>query len=410
MIMQKTIKERGKKMKLLSTIRVKLLYIVSDHLRLPPTETLEGDGACEKIGDYCKKKGYTHALVVTDKEIMKLGVPCNMLTSLKQAGIAYTIYDGVLPNPTLRMSQEASMMGKKNKADIIIAFGGGSSIDCAKLTAATITNTKPIKKLIGILKVRKEPVPIIAVPTTAGTGSEISVGAVISDDATHKKSLMISPKIVPALAVLDGRTMVGLPPYLTAITGFDALTHAVEAFIGRHRHQEGKAHAKQAVVGIYRHLKRAFDTGSDIEARSALSLASYHAGKAMNKCGLGYAHAFGHRLTEFYDLPHGLAVGMVLPHVLDMSRKESQKSLSELAIACKLGDASEPERHLAEKFISWVSGLYRECGLPQKVDKLSRSDYHLIIKEAFQEADATYPVPRYFTKNDAYDLLDRLSP
>ena len=276
------------------------------------------------------------------------------------------------------------------------------------MAAAAITNKKPIEKLVGLFKVRKKPLPIIAVPTTSGTGSEISMGAVISDDTTHQKKLMITPKIIPRLAVLDGQTTLGLPPYLTAISGFDALTHAVEAYVSLHYNEEGKTYAKHAVIGIYRNLQRAFENGSDIDARNSLSLASYHAGKAMNKCGLGYAHAFGHRLTELYHLPHGLAVGMVLSHVLDISRKEAQKPLSDLSIACNIGDSSEPAMQLAEKFVTWVSDLYRECGLPLTLDKLSQSDYDLIIKEAFKEAHAIYPVPKYFTKRDAYKLLDRL--
>lgn len=397
-------------MKAISIIRVKLLFAIAEILKLPFTEILEGDGACEKIGDFCKENRYKNALVITDKDILKLGIPDNMLDSLERSGIQYSIYDGVLPNPTISMSKEASILGKKNKVDVIIGFGGGSSIDCAKLTAASITNNKSIEKLIGILKVRKQPLPIIAVPTTAGTGSEISVGAVISDDASHRKDLMITPKIVPRLAVLDGRTMLGLPPRLTAVTGFDALTHAVEAYIGWHENEEGKSYAKKAVVAIYNNLKRAFENGSDIEARNALSLASYHAGKAMNKCGLGYAHAFGHRLTEFYDLPHGLAVGMTLPHVLHISRKEAQKPLRDLSIACEIGNSSEPAAQLAEKFINWVFDLYRECNLPINLDKLNQADYPLIIKEAFKEAHNTYPVPKYFTINDACELLGRLKP
>jgi alcohol dehydrogenase len=308
------------------------------------------------------------------------------------------------------MSKEAATIGKTNNVDVVIAIGGGSPIDCAKLTSAAITSKKTINNLIGILKVKQMPLPLIAVPTTAGTGSEVSAGAVISDDVTHMKFIMISPKIVPNLAVLDGETMTGLPKQWTAGTGFDALTHAVEAYIGFHYNADAKRSASEAVAAINKYLKRAYDNGSDIEARGALSLASYKAGLAMNKCSLGYAHAFGHRLTGFYDLPHGVAVGMILPHVIKYNKKAAEKEFAELAVACDLGKDSEPIHVLAEKFEKNIFDLYDKLKLPKKCDKLKKSDYDQIMKEAFKETNATYGVPKYMTKKEAAELLDKILP
>ena len=397
-------------MSLQAKVRVGLLFATGKMLKIPVPETITGGGSREKVGPWCKKHGFERALVIMDQMVKKLGIADKMLDSLEQEGISFVIYDEVQPNPTVGMGKEAAQLGRSNHVEVVIAFGGGSPIDCAKLTAAAITNKKPVEKLVGMFKVKQNPLPIIAVPTTAGTGSEVSAAAVISDDVTHKKNLMITPSVVPVLAVLDGETMVGLPPLWTAATGFDALTHAVEARISTQNDAGGGKHADQAVSLINKYLIRAFENGEDLEARNALSLASYKAGLAMNKCGLGYAHAFGHRLTGFYDVPHGMAVGMFLPHVLEVNRKAAQKELAELSIACELGNRNEDTGALAGRFIQRVFDLYRDVELPEKCDELTRSDYKAIIGEAFKETNATFPVPRYLSKKEAAILLDKLLP
>ncbi len=395
-------------MNVIAKLQVRLLFTVAKILKVRIPETITGSGSREKTGAWCREHGYGSALVIMDKAIGELGIADKMLNSLDREGITYVIYDGVQPNPTVEMAREASELGKKHKADIIIAFGGGSPIDCAKLTAAAITNKKSIEKLVGTLRVRKDPLPIIAVPTTAGTGSEVSLGAVISDDITHNKGLMLSPSIVPVLAILDGETMIDLPPLWTAATAFDALAHAVEAHISTQYNEEAVQNATQAVSLINKYLIRAFENGNDLEARDALSIAAYKAGLAMNKCSLGYAHSLGHRLTGLYDLPHGISVGMFLPHVLEFNRKAAEKELAELTIACELGTMDESPEVLTDKFIKRVSDLYCKVKLPEKCEKLKESDYKIIIKEAFKETNATYAVPRYLTKHEAAVLLDKV--
>ena len=397
-------------MGLLARINISILFAIGEWLNVPIPETFIGAGSRSKIGAWCKEHGYKRALIITDKVVKEAGIADKILDSLNKAGVTYYIYDKVLPNPKVSMSKEAASIGKTNNVDVVIAIGGGSPIDCAKLTSAAITSKKTINNLIGMMKVKQTPLPLIAVPTTAGTGSEVSIGAVISDDVTHMKSIMVSPKIVPQLAILDGETMIGLPKQLTAGTGFDALTHAVEAYIGFHYNADAKRNATEAIVAIGKHLKRAYDNGSDIEARDALALASYKAGLAMNKCSLGYAHAFGHRLTGFYDLPHGMAVGMFLPHVIQYNKKAAEKELAELAIACGLGKAIEPKEVLADKFEKSIFELYDKLKLPKKCDKLKKSDYDQIIKEAFKETNSTYGVPKYMTKKEAAGLLDKILP
>jgi len=397
-------------MGLLTRIKMSMLLTGGELMKVPIPETFIGAGSRSRIGAWCKGNGYRRAIIIMDKGVKDLGIADKILDSLKKAEVTYCIYDNVLPNPTVNMSKEAATMGKNNNVDIVIAVGGGSPIDCAKLTSAAITSKKPINNLLGMMKVRQMPLPLIAVPTTAGTGSEVSMGAVISDDVTHMKSIMASPKIVPKLAVLDGETMIGLPKQLTAGTGFDALTHAVEAYIGFHYNADAKRNAAEAIAAINKYLKRAYDNGSDIEARDALALASYKAGLAMNKCLLGYAHAFGHRLTGFYDLPHGMAVGMFLPHVIQYNKKAAEKELAELAVVCGLGKASDPKDILAEKFEKSIFKLYDQMKLPRKCDKLKKSDYDQIIKEAFKETNSTHGVPKYMTKKEAAGLLDKILP
>ena len=397
-------------MNIIPRIRVFFLYRIGRLLKVPVPETITGAESREQVGAWCRAHGYQRALIIMDKVLRELGVADKMIQSLEKEGIDYLIFDGVLPNPTVGIAKSAASIGRKHQVEIVIAFGGGSPIDCAKLAAAAIPSKKSIEKLIGTFKVHRPPLPIIAVPTTAGTGSEVSIGAVISDDVTHEKGLMITPRIVPALAILDGETMAGLPPMWTAATAFDALAHAVEAYISATYHAEGAQNAREAVVLINRLLPRAFAEGSDLEARDGLSLAAFKAGLAMNKCGLGYAHSFGHRLTGYYDLPHGMSVGMFLPHVLDCNRQAAEKKLAELARACELGTKDDSPDILADRFIQRVFALYRDVELPEKCEQLKKSDYAAIITEAFQETNATYAVPRYLTREEAAALLDKILP
>jgi len=395
-------------MNIIARIQTGLLFTAAKFIKVPVPETWTGAGSRGRIGSWCRSRGCRMALVITDKPVMKLGIAKKMFDSLKKEGIGWAVYDGVLPNPTVGMAREAVALGKAQGADAVIAVGGGSVMDCAKLVAAAMTSGKDPKKHVGKFRVWTKPLPLAAVPTTAGTGSEVSVGAVISDDVTHWKGLMITPAIVPRLAVLDGETMTGLPPHLTASTAFDALTHAVEAYIARNDDAVAERDAREAVSLINTHLMTAFKKGKDIKARDAMALAACKAALAFNRNSLGYCHAFGHRLTGFYDLPHGLAVGMFLPHVLEFSLDRVEGKLAKLAVACGLGSASEAAGALARKFVKRVFELYAAVKLPPKCDALKRSDYPQIIKEAFKEANATYAVPKYMSRRNAEALLDRI--
>lgn len=395
-------------MSVLARIQTGLMFAAAKFIKVPVPETYTGAGSRARIGAWCRSRGRKMALVITDKPLMKLGIVKKILDSLDKEGIRYAVFDGVQPNPTMSITREAVALGKSKGADVVIAVGGGSAIDCAKLVAATLTSGKKPEKLLGMFKVWRKPLPLAAVPTTAGTGSEVSVGAVISDDSTHRKGIMISPFIVPRLAVLDSETMTGLPPHLTAATAFDALTHAVEAYIGRHFDAEAERDAREAVTLINTHLMAAFKKGKDLAARDALALAAYKAGLAFNKCSLGYCHAFGHQLTGYYDVPHGVAVGMFLPHILKFNLDAVEGKLARLAVACGLGAESEAGGELARKFVRRILDLQAAVKLPSKCDGLRRSDYARITKGAFREANATYAVPKYMSRGEAASLLDKI--
>ncbi|ADL53858.1 iron-containing alcohol dehydrogenase [Clostridium cellulovorans] len=391
-----------------SKIRTSLFLNLAELINMPLPETITGTGARGKVGEWCKSKGYNNALIIASKSIIKYGVIDKLIESLDKEGIKYVIYDGVTPNPTFKSSQEAVDLGKKNNVDMVIVIGGGSPLDCSKLTAAALTNDKPIRKLAGMMKVGRKPLPIIAIPTTAGTGSEVTAAAVISDENTHVKHMMVSQKIVPELAVLDPETMVSLPKHVTAETTFDALDHAIEAYISTHKNEEAKKLAEEAIVLINDNLKKVYDNGDDLEGREALAIASYKAGASFNKCSLGYAHGFGHRFTELYDHSHGATLAMILPNLLDFNRKVSEYELATLAVLCGLGTKQEEPSILADKFIKRIYQLRDDVNLPTRCEGLKKADYDKIITTAFKESHRSYPVPRYMTKLDAIEFLNKL--
>ncbi|MEG0020392.1 MAG: iron-containing alcohol dehydrogenase, partial [Oscillospiraceae bacterium] len=232
-----------------------------------------GAGKVKKVADILEMNSIKSVIVVTDKSLMKLGLLDGMLNEIKSKDISIFIYDGVVPDPTYTIASEALDVCAKNQCQAIVAFGGGSVIDTAKAVAAAYPNHKAPHELEGLFKVRERIMPFIAVPTTAGTGSEATFAAVISDPATHKKSTIVDPKIVPMCAILDPEITVGLPPHITAHTAMDALTHAVEAYISRYANSETNQYAEIAVKLIYENLERVYNNPSDIKGREALLVA-----------------------------------------------------------------------------------------------------------------------------------------
>jgi alcohol dehydrogenase class IV len=297
-------------------------------------------------------------------------------------------------------------------SDALLAVGGGSVIDAAKVIGAMAVTGKSPRKLIGMLKVSKPMLPLFAIPTTAGTGSEVTVAAVVTDPVKHEKSAVIDPKLVPSAAALDPLLMRGMPKHITAATGMDALTHAIEAYLNRWPHAETAFHCRGAVRMIFKYLPRACADGQDMEAREAMALASFYAGLAFTKAYVGYVHAFSHKIGGMYGVPHGLGNAITLPYVLEflVDSPSARKHLAELAVEIGAGQTGDDETVLAQRFVDRVRELNSLVGIPTRMDSLQRNDVPVIARAAMIEAHRDYPVPKNMRLVEAEALLARMLP
>ncbi|KZZ33212.1 alcohol dehydrogenase, partial [Oleiphilus sp. HI0085] len=290
----------------------------------------------------------------------------------------------------------------------ILAVGGGSPIDASKAIAARATNDKPLEKMAGLFKLRKAPLPLFAIPTTAGTGSEVTIVSVVSDPETHQKTPIIDPKLVPMMAALDGAMMLGLPAAVTAATGMDALTHAIESYISVNATDETDAYGTAATRLIMENLETAVKDGSNLEARQNMAMASYYAGLAFTKASVGYVHAIAHNFGAYYSTPHGLANSIVLPHVLDYSKDEITERLAKLAEVSGLKEGKESNRELADKFIQRIREMLKSFDIPEQLGDLKTEDIPKIAKSALEEAHLNYPVPKYMNQKVCENLLNKM--
>lgn len=375
-----------------------LLKISTPLLRFRTPELFSGPGSSLVLCEHIAKQGVKNLLIVTDGMLVKIGLLKPLEAKLAELGVAYHVYDGVLPNPTIAQIEAGLDMLKKAQCTAILAIGGGSSIDAAKVIAARAKNPHKIVHMAGLMRVIFKPMPLYAVPTTAGTGSEVTIAAVVSDPATTRKFAIMDPALVPIAACLDGQLMTGLPAPITAATGMDALTHAVEAYISRNRTAKTDTEALEATRLIMQNLPEAVKNGGNVEARQNMALASFKAGVAFTTAGVGYVHAIAHNFGAYYHLPHGLANAIVLPRVLDFSKPACADRLATLAGVSGLKTGGESSEQLAEKFIAHVRKLNAEFGIPSQVDKLKAEDIPAITDKALAEAHWTYAVPRYMDK------------
>lgn len=342
---------------------------------------------------------------------MELKLLDGFLASLSGKNIRYTVFDDVQPNPTIENVEAGRKIYKQNKCKAIIAFGGGSPIDCAKIIGARVRNPYlPVRFMKGLFRVIIPIPPFFCVPTTAGTGSETTVAAVITNTKTHEKFAINDLKLIPKIAVLDPELMTGLPPHITSTTGLDALTHAVEAYIG----QSGSAYtdesAEYATRLIFENLESACKDGSDIEARSNMAIASFYAGAAFTRAYIGYVHAIAHNMGGLYGVPHGLANAVILPYVLEFCRKSAQKKLSKLAVVGGLGTESDPDEELSTRFIDKIKDMNRNMDIPTCIKELKKSDIPQIAERALKEAHPLYPVPQIMSRQECVGLVRKLLP
>ena len=370
---------------------------------------LKGEDAVLKLPALIKSKGTKKVLVVTDQGLMKLNLLNPLFEELKKEQIEFVVFDKVQPNPTIDNIEECKDVYINNNCEGIIAFGGGSPMDCAKVAGARVTNPKmSVKKMRGYLKIKKPMPPFFAVPTTAGTGSETTLAAVVSDPSTHEKNAICDGKLRPKYAVLDPKLTVGLPPFITATTGMDALTHAVEAYIGKGNVKSTRQYAIDATILIFDNLLNVYHDGSNIEARENMLVGSYLAGNAFTRAFVGYVHAIAHNLGGMYGTPHGLANAVILPYVLEWYGASIYKQLAHLADCVKITTNEMTEQEKAEIFISKIKEMNKEMNIPEKFDFIKEEDVPLLASRALKEGNPGYPVPKIMKQEECEALIRSL--
>ena len=357
--------------------------------------------SCAEIGKAAKKEKICSVLIVTDKGIVNNGLVDPVVATLQTSGISYYIYADTQPNPTVQNVEDALQAYKANHCDALIAIGGGSSMDCAKAVGARVAYPKrTVNQLGGKLKVWRKLPTLIAIPTTAGTGSETTLAAMITDSKTHHKYAIMSFPLIPKYAVLDASLTYSLPPHLTSTTGVDALTHAVEAYIGRSTSKETRRLSLEATKLVFENVEAAYKDGNNHPARENMLHAAYKAGIAFSKSYVGYIHAVAHSLGGKYGTPHGLANAVVMPYVLESYGKSVYKKLHRLGIAAGVATEEDAPMTGAIKFINAVKVLNASMNIPEKLPGIQKEDIPFLAKHAAKEANPLYPVPKLMTTKE----------
>jgi alcohol dehydrogenase class IV len=379
-------------------------------LPVPEPVLLVGAGASVRLGQAIGAFRHRRLLVVTDPQILALGLAAPLLEALAEGGTPFVVFDGVEADAPIPSIERGIAAFGTQGCDALLAIGGGSAMDTAKTIGLSVANDRHPRRLVGYFRGRHGPPPLYAVPTTAGTGSEATVAAVISDPATHRKLVIADTRLVPTMAALDPALMTGLSPAITAATGMDALTHAIEARIGDWATPFTDRMAGAAVALIYRWLPRAFDDGADLAAREQMALASTFAGLAFTRANVGNVHAIAHQIGGLYHTPHGLANAIVLPKVLRFCAAAAEPRLAALAVHAGVSVAGEADADGARRFIESVEALNARLGIPTRLDALHEDDIGALAVAACREADGNYPVPRVMAKADCESLLRELLP
>ena len=393
----------------LSTAK-KAAGLLTGMLPIPQPVLLVGPGASARLGEALAGFGHRKLLIVTDRVVSGLGLTRPLVQALARGGAKHVVFDAITADAPLPLIEQGIAFYRRHGCDAIVAFGGGSPMDAAKAIALAVANGKPPRQLVGYFRGLRAPVPLYAVPTTAGTGSEVTVAAVVTDPEAGRKLVIADTRLVPLMAALDPLLMTGLPRPVTAATGMDALTHAVEAFVGDWATPHTDRMALAAVGIIYRSLRRAWRDGSDVAAREQMALAATYAGLAFTRANVGYVHALAHQLGGRYHVPHGLANAILLPHVLRFLAPSATPRLALLARQAGLAKPRARPAALAAAFVASVDALNRDLGLPTHVEALQEADIPALAQAACREADFNYPVPRYMTPANAEAILRAVLP
>ena len=356
---------------------------------------------CGELSTVFQKENIRRVLIVTDAGIVRSGIAAQLEAVLDEDDISYAVYDQTRPNPTVVNVEQALSLYRRYRCQALIAIGGGSSMDCAKAVGARLARPgTPLGKLKGTLRILRPLPTLIAIPTTAGTGSETTLAAVITDTQVQHKYVMNDFVLIPKYAVLDARLTLSLPPHLTATTGMDALTHAVEAYIGRSTTRQTRQEALEATRLVFANVERAYRNGKDYEARSNMLTAAYRAGIAFSRSYVGYVHAVAHSLGGQYNIPHGLANAVLLPYVLESYGSCIHRKLHDLAVAAGVASPQEEDAGAAAKFIRAIRQLNARMGIPETLEGIRPEDIPVMAAHAEKEANPLYPVPRLMTREE----------
>lgn len=356
---------------------------------------------CGELSTVFQKENIRRVLIVTDAGIVRSGIAAQLEAVLDEDDISYAVYDQTRPNPTVVNVEQALSLYRRYRCQALIAIGGGSSMDCAKAVGARLARPgTPLGKLKGTLRILRPLPTLIAIPTTAGTGSETTLAAVITDTQAQHKYVMNDFVLIPKYAVLDARLTLSLPPHLTATTGMDALTHAVEAYIGRSTTRQTRQEALEATRLVFANVERAYRNGKDYEARSNMLTAAYRAGIAFSRSYVGYVHAVAHSLGGQYNIPHGLANAVLLPYVLERYGSCIHRKLHDLAVAAGVASPQEEDANAAAKFIRAIRQLNARMGIPATLEGIRPEDIPVMAAHAEKEANPLYPVPRLMTREE----------
>lgn len=418
-------------------------FLMGRLVPVPIPKPITGVGSSAQIGKVLTEMGCKRPLVVTDEMLMKFGLTKPCLDSLKDAGMEHQVFDAVVPNPHTELVEQGYEIYKTGKCDCIIAFGGGSPMDCAKIIGAKVANPQNIEYYEGFFNVNmfglKPLPPLIAVPTTAGTGSETTVAAIITLKKESRKLMIADFGLVPSVAVFDPQILEKLPPHITAATGMDALTHAVESYIGGWSSPFTRKMSLQATEKIFKNLLTTYKNGADLQAREQMLTASYEAGLAFTRANVGYVHAIAHQFGGLFHTPHGDANAMLLPHVLAFYLEAEQPgmfsstpttdTICDLAGAAGLHDlrsaTPSAKADAAQLFVARIREMNAEMKIPADVPTMKASDVDEVVSRALSEAHGTrngflhlpsylldlgYPVPMYMTPKDCAAIVAKVLP
>jgi alcohol dehydrogenase len=374
-----------------------------------PQNIIVGAGTLAKLPECAKKMGGTHAMILSGPTLKKMGVVDKAADSLKAAGIAADIFTDIEANPSVTTVEKATESYLASGADFLVALGGGSPMDAAKGAAARVVHPNtPVNKMAGLLKVRHKIPTFVAVPTTAGTGSETTIAAVITDPETHHKYAIMDLCIVPKYAILDPELTRDLPQKTTSTTGMDALTHAVEAYVcWTYNTKESIRLAEEATVAIFKYLERAYNDGNDMEARQQMLTAAFKAGFAFTRAGVGNVHAIAHTLGGLYNTPHGLANAVILPIVLEDYGEAVYAKLAHLAELTGVKTTGSDEEK-AKAFIAEIRAMNKRMNIPSGFDFIKEEDIHQMCQWAMEEANPVYPVPVIYNEKRFTKVIHRI--